>query len=207
MWSPTHPALFACVDLAGRLDLWNLNNDTEVHTDTHTNCSEKSRWRKTNFCLSGSDRQRVRGGWGSPQPRQMGSLWEGDRHWGLWGTRAGVRRGRGETSAPSPLSWSVFFFLIDLIPPCSSAANLRPKAGRVDPLRQDSGGDQRESWWSRRTGQRLMEPSSCTAAPNCTLHNSGFQLFHLLSPWVGLRRLAEVKGTKAGLVFLSILKF
>lgn len=35
MWSPTHPALFACVDLAGRLDLWNLNNDTEVYTHTH----------------------------------------------------------------------------------------------------------------------------------------------------------------------------
>uniref|UniRef100_A0A668ANT7 Dynein cytoplasmic 1 intermediate chain 2 n=1 Tax=Myripristis murdjan TaxID=586833 RepID=A0A668ANT7_9TELE len=34
MWSPTHPALFACVDLAGRLDLWNLNNDTEVPTAT-----------------------------------------------------------------------------------------------------------------------------------------------------------------------------
>uniref|UniRef100_A0A674A4V9 Dynein cytoplasmic 1 intermediate chain 2 n=1 Tax=Salmo trutta TaxID=8032 RepID=A0A674A4V9_SALTR len=32
MWSPTHPALFACVDGSGRLDLWNLNNDTEVHT-------------------------------------------------------------------------------------------------------------------------------------------------------------------------------
>ncbi|XP_037132296.1 dynein, cytoplasmic 1, intermediate chain 2a-like isoform X4 [Syngnathus acus] len=32
VWSPTHPALFACVDLAGRLDLWNLNNDTEVPT-------------------------------------------------------------------------------------------------------------------------------------------------------------------------------
>ncbi|XP_061776915.1 dynein, cytoplasmic 1, intermediate chain 2a-like isoform X2 [Nerophis ophidion] len=32
MWSPTHPALFACVDLAGRLDLWNLNHDTEVPT-------------------------------------------------------------------------------------------------------------------------------------------------------------------------------
>uniref|UniRef100_A0A3Q2YXF3 Dynein, cytoplasmic 1, intermediate chain 2b n=1 Tax=Hippocampus comes TaxID=109280 RepID=A0A3Q2YXF3_HIPCM len=32
MWSPTHPALFACVDLAGRLDLWNLNSDTEVPT-------------------------------------------------------------------------------------------------------------------------------------------------------------------------------
>ncbi|EGV95669.1 Cytoplasmic dynein 1 intermediate chain 2, partial [Cricetulus griseus] len=29
MWSPTHPALFACVDGMGRLDLWNLNNDTE----------------------------------------------------------------------------------------------------------------------------------------------------------------------------------
>lgn len=30
MWSPVHPALFACVDGMGRLDLWNLNNDTEV---------------------------------------------------------------------------------------------------------------------------------------------------------------------------------
>uniref|UniRef100_A0A8C5PLE5 Dynein cytoplasmic 1 intermediate chain 2 n=1 Tax=Leptobrachium leishanense TaxID=445787 RepID=A0A8C5PLE5_9ANUR len=32
MWSPIHPALFACVDGVGRLDLWNLNNDTEVPT-------------------------------------------------------------------------------------------------------------------------------------------------------------------------------
>lgn len=32
MWSPTHPAMFACVDGMGRLDLWNLNNDTEVPT-------------------------------------------------------------------------------------------------------------------------------------------------------------------------------
>ncbi|XP_021494920.1 cytoplasmic dynein 1 intermediate chain 2 isoform X10 [Meriones unguiculatus] len=32
MWSPTHPALFACVDGMGRLDLWDLNNDTEVPT-------------------------------------------------------------------------------------------------------------------------------------------------------------------------------
>ena len=31
-WSPTHPALFATVDGTGRLDLWNLNNDTEVST-------------------------------------------------------------------------------------------------------------------------------------------------------------------------------
>ncbi|XP_031358112.1 cytoplasmic dynein 1 intermediate chain isoform X6 [Photinus pyralis] len=29
-WSPTHPALFASVDCGGRLDLWNLNQDTEV---------------------------------------------------------------------------------------------------------------------------------------------------------------------------------
>ncbi|XP_058474818.1 cytoplasmic dynein 1 intermediate chain 1 isoform X5 [Solea solea] len=32
MWSPVHPALFASVDGMGRLDLWNLNNDTEVPT-------------------------------------------------------------------------------------------------------------------------------------------------------------------------------
>ncbi|XP_071554908.1 cytoplasmic dynein 1 intermediate chain isoform X12 [Temnothorax nylanderi] len=31
-WSPTHPALFASVDDSGRLDLWNLNQDTEVPT-------------------------------------------------------------------------------------------------------------------------------------------------------------------------------
>lgn len=31
-WSPVHPALFAAVDGTGRLDLWNLNNDTEVPT-------------------------------------------------------------------------------------------------------------------------------------------------------------------------------
>uniref|UniRef100_A0A8C2GIR8 Dynein, cytoplasmic 1, intermediate chain 1 n=1 Tax=Cyprinus carpio TaxID=7962 RepID=A0A8C2GIR8_CYPCA len=30
MWSPVHPALFATVDGNGRLDLWNLNNYTEV---------------------------------------------------------------------------------------------------------------------------------------------------------------------------------
>ena len=30
-WSPIHPALFASVDGMGRLDLWNLNQDTEVN--------------------------------------------------------------------------------------------------------------------------------------------------------------------------------
>ncbi|XP_055538264.1 cytoplasmic dynein 1 intermediate chain isoform X16 [Wyeomyia smithii] len=31
-WSPIHPALFAGIDGSGRLDLWNLNQDTEVPT-------------------------------------------------------------------------------------------------------------------------------------------------------------------------------
>lgn len=31
-WSPVNPALFACVDGTGRLDLWNLINDSEVPT-------------------------------------------------------------------------------------------------------------------------------------------------------------------------------
>lgn len=31
-WSPTHPGLFTAVDGAGRIDLWNLNQDTEVPT-------------------------------------------------------------------------------------------------------------------------------------------------------------------------------
>ncbi|XP_016339342.1 cytoplasmic dynein 1 intermediate chain 2-like isoform X3 [Sinocyclocheilus anshuiensis] len=36
MWSPTHPALFACVDGVGHLDLWNLSNETEVPTASVT---------------------------------------------------------------------------------------------------------------------------------------------------------------------------
>ncbi|XP_041460776.1 cytoplasmic dynein 1 intermediate chain 2-like isoform X1 [Lytechinus variegatus] len=35
-WSPSHPALFAAVDGMGRVDLWNLNNDTEVPTASVT---------------------------------------------------------------------------------------------------------------------------------------------------------------------------
>lgn len=31
-WSPIHPSLFATVDGTGRLDMWNLNNDTEAPT-------------------------------------------------------------------------------------------------------------------------------------------------------------------------------
>uniref|UniRef100_A0A672Q8G6 Dynein cytoplasmic 1 intermediate chain 1 n=1 Tax=Sinocyclocheilus grahami TaxID=75366 RepID=A0A672Q8G6_SINGR len=36
MWSPVHPSLFAAVDGLGRLDLWNLTNDTEVPTASVT---------------------------------------------------------------------------------------------------------------------------------------------------------------------------
>ncbi|XP_034016359.1 cytoplasmic dynein 1 intermediate chain 1 isoform X8 [Thalassophryne amazonica] len=36
MWSPVHPATFAAVDGMGRLDLWNLTNDTEVPTASVT---------------------------------------------------------------------------------------------------------------------------------------------------------------------------
>uniref|UniRef100_A0A671R1A6 Dynein cytoplasmic 1 intermediate chain 1 n=1 Tax=Sinocyclocheilus anshuiensis TaxID=1608454 RepID=A0A671R1A6_9TELE len=36
MWSTVHPSLFAAVDGMGRLDLWNLNNDTEVPTASVT---------------------------------------------------------------------------------------------------------------------------------------------------------------------------
>ena len=35
-WSPTHPALFATADGMGRIDLWNLNNDTELPTASTT---------------------------------------------------------------------------------------------------------------------------------------------------------------------------
>ena len=33
-WSPVHPALFASIDGTGRLDLWNLINDSEVPIST-----------------------------------------------------------------------------------------------------------------------------------------------------------------------------
>jgi len=29
-WSPIHPSLFACVDGSGKLDLWDLNKDSEM---------------------------------------------------------------------------------------------------------------------------------------------------------------------------------
>ena len=35
-WSPIHPALFATADGLGKLDIWNLNNDTELPTASAT---------------------------------------------------------------------------------------------------------------------------------------------------------------------------
>ncbi|XP_015794546.1 cytoplasmic dynein 1 intermediate chain 1 isoform X4 [Tetranychus urticae] len=35
-WSPVHPALFSTVDGMGRIDVWNLNNDTELPTASVT---------------------------------------------------------------------------------------------------------------------------------------------------------------------------
>lgn len=29
-WSPVHPAVFAAVDIQGKVDVWDLNTDTEI---------------------------------------------------------------------------------------------------------------------------------------------------------------------------------
>ncbi|XP_042187861.1 cytoplasmic dynein 1 intermediate chain 1 isoform X2 [Callorhinchus milii] len=59
MWSPVHPALFACVDGMGRLDLWNLNNDTEVPTASATiegtSALNRVRWAQTGREVSVGD--------------------------------------------------------------------------------------------------------------------------------------------------------
>ncbi|XP_068091153.1 cytoplasmic dynein 1 intermediate chain 1 isoform X2 [Hyperolius riggenbachi] len=54
MWSPLHPALFACVDGMGRLDLWNLNNDTEVPTAS-TNVEGSSALNRVRWAQSGRE--------------------------------------------------------------------------------------------------------------------------------------------------------
>ena len=41
-WSPINPALFATVDGMGKLDLWNLNNDTEVRVKELSDTSYKT---------------------------------------------------------------------------------------------------------------------------------------------------------------------
>merc|ERR1719431_8721 len=58
-WSPIHPALFACVDITGRLDLWNLNGDTEVPTASirpaHNVALNKLRWASSGHTLAVGD--------------------------------------------------------------------------------------------------------------------------------------------------------
>lgn len=58
-WSPTHPALFASVDGNGKLDLWNLNNDTEVPTTSvmvdNNACLNHLRWHETGSHIAAGD--------------------------------------------------------------------------------------------------------------------------------------------------------
>lgn len=58
-WSPIHPALFASVDGNGKLDLWNLNNDTEVPTTSVTvdnnACLNHLRWHETGSYIAAGD--------------------------------------------------------------------------------------------------------------------------------------------------------
>lgn len=37
-WSPAHPAVFASADGEGRLDIWNINMDTEVQAQVTSVC-------------------------------------------------------------------------------------------------------------------------------------------------------------------------
>ncbi|XP_002156043.2 cytoplasmic dynein 1 intermediate chain 2 isoform X1 [Hydra vulgaris] len=58
-WSPINPALFAAVDGMGRLDLWNLNNDTEVPTSSITIASNSAinrvKWSGSGLQLAAGD--------------------------------------------------------------------------------------------------------------------------------------------------------
>ncbi|XP_046846120.1 cytoplasmic dynein 1 intermediate chain 2-like [Xenia sp. Carnegie-2017] len=63
-WSPIHPAVFATVNGVGRLDLWNLNNDTEIPTASTTTEGSGSfsrcRWTQNgNHIVTGNDDGRV----------------------------------------------------------------------------------------------------------------------------------------------------
>ncbi|XP_074653456.1 cytoplasmic dynein 1 intermediate chain 1-like isoform X2 [Tubulanus polymorphus] len=62
-WSPIHPALFASVDGNGRIDLWNLNNDTEVPTASTRidgSAANRCRWHQSGHSLAvGDDTGRI----------------------------------------------------------------------------------------------------------------------------------------------------
>ncbi|XP_071941978.1 cytoplasmic dynein 1 intermediate chain 2-like isoform X1 [Antedon mediterranea] len=59
MWSPIHPALFASVDSMGRLDVWNLNNDTEVPSARVTLDAQPAinrvRWAHSGYQIAAGD--------------------------------------------------------------------------------------------------------------------------------------------------------
>ncbi|XP_041351024.1 cytoplasmic dynein 1 intermediate chain 2-like isoform X4 [Gigantopelta aegis] len=64
-WSPIHPALFASVDGMGRLDLWNLNNETEVPTASvvveNNVALNQVRWHRSGHHISvGDDMGRIK---------------------------------------------------------------------------------------------------------------------------------------------------
>lgn len=118
MWSPTHPALFACVDGVGHLDLWNLNNDTEVQRLSPASTGRGHflplEWIEILYHLaaldvspSGSQRQCHSGGQPSSQQGPMGQLRERNRSGGLWRSSVCVRSRRGEPQADFDLYWAV----------------------------------------------------------------------------------------------------
>lgn len=58
-WSPIHPALFSTVDGSGRLDLWNLNIETEVPTASvvveNNSGLNKCRWHQAGHTIAAGD--------------------------------------------------------------------------------------------------------------------------------------------------------
>jgi len=58
-WSPVHPAVFAAVDGNGRLDVWNLNSNTEVPAASTVvdggTFLEKCRWNATGTVIACGD--------------------------------------------------------------------------------------------------------------------------------------------------------
>lgn len=64
-WSPAHPALFACGDGQANVDLWNINNHTEMPYASHkvkggSNCISKLSWSTKGELLSvGDDTGRI----------------------------------------------------------------------------------------------------------------------------------------------------
>lgn len=39
-WSPTHPAVFGCVNGMGQLQLWDINTESEVDVQMSDFCNE-----------------------------------------------------------------------------------------------------------------------------------------------------------------------